>query len=118
MDTPTNTFCAGANWKLVSLSSEVFKDSPFLESYKPVKEISLVRVSTVWMDPNTSREYLIVGDQFICFVTIMNHPLINPNQVRIFNILVQYNPFDVTFFGIDADKDFIPFTYKGSFISF
>ena len=75
-------------------------------------------VSTVWMGPATPRDHLIIGDQFLLFVLIMDHYLIHPNQARAFNIPVHDNPFDVTIFGIKADKYFIPFTYKGIVISF
>ena len=66
------------------------------------------------MEPTTSREYFTVGDQFLWFVTMMNHSLININQVRALNISVHDNHFDATFFGIEAGKNFIPFTSKGA----
>ena len=37
MYTGIDNCCAGANWRLVSLSNEVYKVSPFLDSYQPVK---------------------------------------------------------------------------------
>ena len=55
MDTRADTCCAGTDWKLVSLSNEGFEVSPFLNSYHPTKEITVVRVSTVWMEPTTLR---------------------------------------------------------------
>ena len=64
--------------------------------------------STVWMDPTRLREYLIVGDQFLWFGTIINHYLINKNQARVFNIPVHDNPFDATFFGIEVSEAFTP----------
>ena len=70
------------------------------------------------MYPTKSRKYLIVGDQFLWFVTMMNHYLINPNQVRAFNITAHDNTFDATFFGIETDKSFRPFTSKGGVIVF
>ena len=65
-----------------------------------MKEIPVVRVSTVWIDPTMLQEYLIVGDQFLWFGTMINHSLINPNQVRAFSIPMHDNPFDTTVFGI------------------
>ena len=47
----------------------------------------------------------------------MNHSLINPNQVRAFNIPLHDNRFDETIFGIEADEAFIPFTSKETVIS-
>ena len=118
MDTCEDTCSAGVNWKLVTLSNYVCDFSPFLESYKPVKDIPVVRASTVCMDPNTSREYFIVGDQFLWFGTMTNNSYITTNQLISFNIPVYYNPFDAIGFGTEADEDFIPFTSKGGVISF
>ena len=118
MDTQVDTFCTGANWKLVSFSNEVCKVSPFLESYHPVKEILMARVSTFWMNPTTLKEYLIAGYQLLQFGTMMNHYLINKNQVRAFNIPVHDNTFDATVFGIEVDEAFTPFTSKVTVISF
>ena len=113
METHTYTCCAGANLKLVSLYNEVCKVSPLLDPYKRVKEIPVARVSALWMDPTTSREYLIVGDQFLWFRTMTNNYLINPNQVRVFNIPVQDNPFDATVFGIEVEKPLSPQLPRG-----
>ena len=97
MDTRADTCCAGANWKLVSFSNKVFEVSPFLDSYQTVKEITVARVSTVWMEPNKLWEYLIIVDLFLWFGTMMDHSIINLNQVRAFNIQVHDNTFDATF---------------------
>ena len=79
MKTRVDTCCTGANFKLVSFSNEVCKVSQFLDSYQNVKEILVARVSTVWIDSTTLREYLIVVDHFLWFGTMMNHSIINPN---------------------------------------
>ena len=78
----------------------------------------MVHVSTVWMDRNMLRGYLIIGDQFLWFGTIMNHSIINPNKVKAFNIPVHDNPLDETIFVIEADRSFIPINYNGIVIIF
>ena len=100
MDTQADTCCVGANCKLVSFYDYVCEVSPFLDLYQPVKEIPVAHVSAVWMEPTTFRKYFTVGDQFLWFVKIMNHSLINANQVRAFNTSVNANPFDEIFFEI------------------
>ena len=60
----------------------------------------------------------IVDDQLLWFGMMMNHYLIHPNKVRAFNIPVYDKKFDATFFGIEADEAFTPFTSKGTVISF
>ena len=83
-----------------------------------MNKILVARVSAVWMDPNMSREYLIVGDHFLWFGTIMNHYLINSNRFRALNITVHDNTFYETVFGSEEDEAFNPFTSKGSVIRF
>ena len=83
-----------------------------------MKIILVERVSTVWMDLTTLREYLIVGNEFIWFLMMMDPYLNNPNQVRVFNIPLHDNSFDATVFGVDVDEAFILFTYKGKDIRF
>ena len=70
------------------------------------------------MDPTNLRECLILVYQFLWFGTMINHSIINPNQVRAFNIPVHDDPFDATVFLIEAYEAFIPFTSKGTAISF
>ena len=118
MNTRADTCCAIANSKLFSFYNDVCDVSPLLDLYQPVKEITMTRVSTVWIDPNMSREYLIVSDQFLWFGTMMDHSIINPNQVREFNIPVHDKNSDATIFGIGADEAFISLTSKGKVIRF
>lgn len=53
-DTHADTCCAGAHWKIMELTGDVCEVTPFLDSYKPTKEIPLARCGTVWTDPSTT----------------------------------------------------------------
>ena len=48
----------------------------------------------------------------------MNHPIINKNQLRSFNLPLHDNPVDTTVFVIAGDEAFIPLNPKGGVISF
>jgi hypothetical protein len=37
LDTHTDTCCAGANWSLMELTSEICDVNPFLDSYQPIQ---------------------------------------------------------------------------------
>jgi hypothetical protein len=52
MDTDADTCCAGVNWKLLDSTNEVCEVSPFLDSYKLVKEVMVTRCGTVWTSPD------------------------------------------------------------------
>ena len=118
-DTHADTCCAGTNWKLMELTNEICEVSPFLGTYKSVKHIPVARCCTVWTDPSTSLEYLLVADQMLWFGTMMDHSLLNPNQIRAYNIPVNDNPYtSPNEFGIKADDAFIPFRTMGTTVYF
>ncbi len=91
---------------------------PFLDLYKPVKEVMVARCGMVWTSPNMGCEYLLVGDQMLWFRSQMDHSLINPNQIREYSILVYDNPFSQSQFSIDCNDDFIPFNTMGTIVYF
>jgi hypothetical protein len=68
--------------KTVGFHKQSMQVTPFLDSYKPVKEVMVARCGTVWTSPDTGREYLLVGDQMLWFSSEMDHSLINPNQIH------------------------------------
>jgi hypothetical protein len=108
-----DTSCAGTNWALLELTGEVCKVAPFLDSYQPMNEILLARCGTVWTDPLTYQEYLLVGDQMLWFGSLFSHLLINPKQISANGIPVFDDPFDSTSnFGIESKQPFCPFQHN------
>jgi hypothetical protein len=117
MDTHANTCCTGANWRWLDTMNEVCKVTLFLDSYDLVKEVMVVRCSTIWTS-DTGHEYLLVGDQMLWFGNQMNHSLINPNQIHEYGLPVYGNPFSNSHFGIDRNKAFIPFNTMVTIVYF
>ena len=119
MDTRADTCCAGPNWRPIQFTGDVCEVTPFLDSYEPVPEIPVAQCATVWRDPWTLQEFLVVADQMLFFGTLMSHSLINPNQIRAFDIPVDDNPFTNNGnFGISHDEAFIPFDVDGTVVYF
>jgi hypothetical protein len=114
-----DTCCAGANWSLMELTSEMCDINSFLDSYQPIQEIPITRCCTVWTNQDNSVEYLLVGNQMLRFGTQLPHSLINLNQLCAYGINVNDDPFDSTRnFGIDSEKAFIPFDTMGTIVHF
>ena len=67
LDTHADTCCTGANWKLLELTRDICKVTPFLDSYEPISKIPLARCGMVWTDPMTMQDYLLVSDQMLWF---------------------------------------------------
>ena len=119
LDTHADTCCAGANWSVLELTGDICKVNPFLESYDPINEIPVARCCTVFTSPDTSEEFLLVGDQMLWFGTALPNSLINPNQIWAYGLEVNDDPFDSTRkFGIDSDDTFIPFDTTGTIVHF
>ena len=92
---------------------------PFLPTYKAMNEIPVARCGTVWTSPHTGNEYLLVGDQFLYFGMMLPHSLLNPNQIRAYNIEVNGNPFnEMDPIGMDCDDIYVPFDAKGTLVYF
>ena len=103
----------------MELTGDICDVTPFLDSYAPVNEIPLARCGTVWTDPSSGGEYLLVANQMLWFGSSLSHSLLNPNQLRTYGIDVDDNPFSHEHeFGIDADKAFIPFDMTGAIVYF
>ena len=87
--------------------------------YNTVNKIPKVGWGTVWMSPHTGRDYLIDGNQFFFFGTMLPHLLLNPNQIRAFDINVNDNPFAMAKeIGMDCNEVFVPFDTKGTLVYF
>ena len=119
MDMHADTCCAGANWVLLELTGDVCKVTPFIDFYDPIHEIPLARCGTMWTDPMTMQEYLLVRDQMLWFGNLLPNSLINPNQLHAYRINVYDDPFDsLNVFGVARDTAFIPFDTTGTIMHF
>ncbi|KAG7369925.1 reverse transcriptase RNA-dependent DNA polymerase [Nitzschia inconspicua] len=118
LDTHADTCCGGPNWSVMEISNEICEVTPFLDTYESVKAVPVVRMSTVWSDPDSSEDYLLVMDQCLWFGQLLKHSLINPNQIRDYGHPVHDDPYRHEVFGIETDKAFIPFDTTGTIVHF
>ena len=81
LDTHADTCCAGSSWQVLWLTGDVCEVEPYLLTYDAMNEIPVTGCGTVWMSPSMGQEYLLVGDQFLYFGTMLPHLLLNPNQI-------------------------------------
>ena len=114
LHTRADTICAGANWILLSTSGQCFDVYGFHYKFKGIKYVPIARVSTGLRDEH-GHMYIIIVNQALCFGAILDHSLINPNQIRNFGIPVSDTPYDSgRDFGIDHEYQCIPFKTEGS----
>ena len=117
MDTHADTCFSVDNWTPMHYTGEVFEVSPFFNTYTPVQETPLARCCTVWTD-DEGKDYLLVGDEMLWFGTALENSLINPNQIRAYELSINNDPFNVNELGIDLEELFIPFNTMGAVVHF
>ena len=116
LDSHADTCVAGANFTILEFTGQVADVLPFDESfYQARKDIPIVTAATLYTNPETGEEILLVIPQLLWFGTTLPHSLINPNQLRAFGHMVNNDPTDTTRpFGVCTENnDFIPFWNDG-----
>ena len=66
---------------------------PYNIAYDPVSNIKVVSDATVYTDPVSNFAFMFWIHEALYFGKDMSHFLINPNQLRIFGVIIQDNPY-------------------------
>ena len=81
--------------------------------------VPIVSGATAYTNPDTQETYILVVNEGLYYGKKLNHSLVNPNQVRMYNNPLWDNPFDPTHkIGIELKNLFIPFSTKGTKLLF
>ena len=118
LDTHADTGVAGRNWCVIEFTGDQVEVQPYSTEYEAIKGIPIAKCATVWTDPDSGREWLLLADQMLWFGERLDHSLLNPNQIREFGIRVCDDPFGHESIGIKTEKVDIPFAKDGSVIYF
>ena len=119
LDSHADSCVLGSNFIPLEYTGEYVDVSPFSPEYDSISNIPLVRAATIYTDPETGEERLLVVDQGMYFGKKMPHSLLNPNQIRSHGIRLSDNPFDhVQPFGMADGDNFVPFKTSGTIIFF
>jgi hypothetical protein len=98
-----------AAWALtrrMAYTGKVTNVRGFSDKLDTVNDVPIVTGGTVWLNPTTGQEFLLVVHQGLWFGEEMENSLINPNQLRSYGLDVCDNPFDKrNAFGIDIPVD-------------
>ena len=118
MDSNADTACLGANFAILQYTHRSAEVYPYDPTYKP-QVVPIVTGATAYDHQETGTTYIIVINEALYYGTKLDHSLLNPNQIRKYNIPLYDNPFDNGRpFGIDAPDMFIPFNTTGTKIFF
>ena len=79
LDSHADTCCAGANTAVLEYTGEKVNVAPFSGTYKPMADIPIATVGTVWEDPKSGDTRLLVLNETLYFGDKMAETLVCPN---------------------------------------
>jgi hypothetical protein len=120
LDSHADTICAGKNCTLMYYTNRACDVMPFSDTYDAKTDVPIVMACTAYQCSQTGQVYILVLNEALWFGDKggMDHTLLNPNQLRNYQLDVYDNPFDRTNdLHIDTQSDLqIPLKTKGTVI--
>ena len=93
LDSHADTIVLGRNCVILSQTGRECDVSPFTAAYNSITNVPIVTGATAWTSQNTGETYILVFHEALWMADIMDHTLINPNQLRHYGVSVQDNPY-------------------------
>jgi len=82
LDSHTDTCCLGKNFiPLYYTDGEVCDVHAFSPNHTPISNLKIGGGATLWFDPETGADYILVVNQALMFTATLDHTLLNPNQI-------------------------------------
>lgn len=94
VDNHADTTCAGRNCRVEFYTGEVCSVSPFLDDYDDVEEVRICTALTAVTLESTGRTIVLRLGQCLDFTDKLNKTLLNPNQLREYNVAMCDDPVD------------------------
>jgi hypothetical protein len=118
LDTHADIIVLGRNCVILSHTGRECDVSPYTETYKAIKDVPIVTGATAWTCQHIGDTYILVFHESLWMGEMMDHTLINPNQLRLFGVQVQDNPYNgIQMHLATEDGDMIfPLTSEGTTI--
>ena len=115
IDNHADTTCFGKNFKVISFTSEICSESPYLSEYDSVYDIPICTAATA-VELDSGETIILEFGQGLWFGDRLNQSLINPNQCRSYGISVCDDPTDPNRdIGMECpDNYFLPFKMRGT----
>ena len=120
-DNHADTCCLGANFRPIAFTGEVTSVRGFADSLQEIQNVPICSAATVWTNPKTGQQFLLIVNQGLWFGRDLPNSLLNPNQIRFNGLDLCDDPFDPhrpVGIRVPADDDlcdtvqFIPFQFQ------
>jgi hypothetical protein len=105
IDSHADTIVLGGNAIIMHYTNRECDVSPYADSYEPIRNVPIVSGATAVTSPDTGMTCILIFNEAIWMGELLDHSLINPNQLRFHGINVQDNPFGDVAMHIASDAD-------------
>jgi hypothetical protein len=105
LDSHADTIVLGSNAIIMNYTTRECDVSPYADSYEPIRNVPIVTGATAITSATTGMTYILIFHEAIWMGELLDHSLINPNQLRSNGVEVQDNPFGNVAMHIAADDD-------------
>ena len=92
LDSHADTCVAGSNFVLLEDPHKHVTVHPYSDEYKPIDDVPIATVGTVWVSPKDGRPYLLIVNEALYFGERLKHSLLCPNQMRAYGVDVNDCP--------------------------
>jgi hypothetical protein len=118
LDSHADTIVCGSNCIIMHYTGKECDVSPYTDAYEAIKSVPIVQAATAYDNPETGETSILVLNEAIWMGGKMDHTLVNPNQLRAFELTVQDNPYaEAPIFISTEDMEFtMPLSSKGTIL--
>ena len=108
IDTHADSSCAGKHVRILEfISGKSFSVKPFLDTYEPRNDVSLIN-GVVAVDTDDGNGYILELNNFLDFTKSMNDSILVPLQARLNGIIIDDIPKDLCHYGVSTQSIFLP----------
>ena len=108
LDSHANTIVFGKNCVVLAFTGRECDVSPYTDTYDSIKSVPIAKAGTAWTSPESGTTFMLVVNEGLWMGNKMDHTLFNPNQMRLFGIMVQDNPVcESPLYIMTEDGDFV-----------
>ena len=106
LDSHDNTIVLGSNVIIMHYTHRECDVSPYADTYQPIQNVPIVSGTTAVTNTTDGSTHILVFNEAIWIMgNILDHSLLNPNQLRAHGITVQDNPYGDSAMHIAAPTD-------------
>ena len=93
LDANADTSCLQSDFTVLQMTPRTADVYPYDPSCKPLYNVPIVSGATTVMDSITVNSFIMIINEALYYGKKLDHSLINPNQLRFYEMMVWENPF-------------------------